>query len=329
VPVFDERTPHGFCRERLARPLDNAKYRQPAGTSPHVYFPVGVASLIQSHAYVIITEGEFKALSLVEAGYPAIAIAGIYNFRKEGVLLPEFVEFFDWSAGEQPEPITLYFLGDADTSLNPEFSKAAVRLLECLRQYGFDAIRMPRMDPSDMERRKGIDDARQDMDESEFLIYMETLLSESVMLRPELESSDLAMILFERDRDQIANLIDAVPLERKPWYRKWMARLADAVGPATEQIIAFSIEHGLVETAKELREEMKIQKAKQAREMEAKRYREPCGIIYHPLGAKNYLYPTRNGYTRVDRTGALNQLVTCGHSKSLRNQEHFPKRKSC
>ncbi len=159
VPVFDEAFPETqFCRQRLAIPRGNQKYSQPSGTRSHVYFPLGLADLIRRLGYLIIVEGEAKAVALVEAGYPAIGITGIDSFQKQGALLPELVELLEWMLRENIQLTAIFFLGDADTCMNAAFSTAAIRLRDLLSGRFEAPLKLPRMPVADLERAKGIDD---------------------------------------------------------------------------------------------------------------------------------------------------------------------------
>jgi hypothetical protein len=307
-----------FHRLRLDRPAsEGGKYTQGAGTPACAYFPVGLAVLLRQHRYVIITEGEFKALSLVEAGYPALAIGGIDNFRRDGQLLPELVELFDWMERECGGCEAIHYLGDADTAINGQFSGAAVTLREALACAHVRAeLRLPRMPIAEMCTRKGIDDARADMGPEEFGPYMENLLGSALQVPAGLGVQDLAMILFERDEAGIGQLLQSAEPTAKPKLKEKLARLANAVSSeAADDLTDFVVENGLFKKKIHFKQTMKEQAKKLAEEMDKKRVREPVEMFYCPSGSKNYLYEGNSGFVRVDRTGALNYLHERGHSK--------------
>ena len=63
-----------YGRLRLDEPEDKKKYHQAFGTQVHAYLPPGVAAAQTAGVDFFITEGEFKSLSLNEAGFPAVGI---------------------------------------------------------------------------------------------------------------------------------------------------------------------------------------------------------------------------------------------------------------
>ena len=86
---------------------------------------------------LVVCEGEFKALALCEAGVPAVAIGGISSAMPGGELLPDLKKLLS----KFPSIETVYFLGDADTALNFEFSREAVKLAGALPEGV--ALRLP------------------------------------------------------------------------------------------------------------------------------------------------------------------------------------------
>lgn len=81
IPYFDAAgQPTGFSRWRLPRPKpDGQKYYQQPNTGVHVYFPPGG---VKPSGRLILTEGEFKSLSLAESGYETIGLTGLYTYTR-------------------------------------------------------------------------------------------------------------------------------------------------------------------------------------------------------------------------------------------------------
>lgn len=318
--VWDEATPDGFKRERLARPAGGRKYSQPMGSAPHIYFPADLQKAIRKAGYLVITEGEFKALALVEAGYPAIGIGGIYNFQKDGVLLLDFVEFLDCLNRENLKLSVLYFLGDADTALNHAFAAAATKMREQLAAVVVGLpIRLPRMPVRDLETRKGIDDAKAAMSQREFDVYMKELLNEAVELTDDLDQEDLTALLFNREEEAVRDLIASATPAKKIRYRDKLAALANHVRPeVADDMAEFAIETGLVKKKSHFKGARERQREKFDQEM-AKKNRADATLVkvhYAPSSKKNYLYQTASGdFTFVDRTGARNYLISKGFSQ--------------
>lgn len=73
------------------------KYKQPKDTPSYVYFPKGFMDVAAKSPYVIITEGEKKAARAVKAGFPCVALGGVYSWRNRLLILPAEAEI---SAGD-------------------------------------------------------------------------------------------------------------------------------------------------------------------------------------------------------------------------------------
>ena len=73
-PIIDNGKP--FARVRLYAPTEAQKYHQRAGSGTHIYVPHNFGELPRSST-LVLAEGEFKALSLSEAGFAALGLCGI------------------------------------------------------------------------------------------------------------------------------------------------------------------------------------------------------------------------------------------------------------
>ena len=76
---------------------------------------------------LIIVEGEFKAMSLCEAGFRAVGIGGITSAMTGGKLIPDLAKIIC-----RYNPDTILFLGDSDTCFNFDFSREAAKLARLL-----------------------------------------------------------------------------------------------------------------------------------------------------------------------------------------------------
>jgi hypothetical protein len=56
------------------------RYLQPRGTPNHIYITPGALRLAERCGYLVITEGEKKAIAATLAGVPTVAVGGIYNW---------------------------------------------------------------------------------------------------------------------------------------------------------------------------------------------------------------------------------------------------------
>ena len=114
LPYHDlDGEPTKFGRLRLNQPAGKMKYTQREGSGVHVFFPKG---LPRNCDELYIIEGEFKAIALTEAGFPAIGISGFYGWQQNGQIHPELDHALAYL-----NPTQLYWVGDSDTVLNPDF----------------------------------------------------------------------------------------------------------------------------------------------------------------------------------------------------------------
>ena len=116
-----------FYRIRLAEPV-GPKYLSAVGSGCEAYFPPALSNLLQPGCTLGIVEGEFKALSLVEAGFPCVGVGGISSVapRDESgkpTLLPRLARLIATF-----RPAKLAFIGDSDTALIADFAREAVKL---------------------------------------------------------------------------------------------------------------------------------------------------------------------------------------------------------
>ena len=94
----------------------------------------------------------------------------------------------------------IYFLGDADTALNFEFSREAVKLTKALPPGA--VLKLPRI-PIGMPN--GIDDCREKL-RSDFPAFWERITAESITVEPKLPAAALAVKLATRELRAIAGL---------------------------------------------------------------------------------------------------------------------------
>lgn len=116
--------PKPMGRIRMDVPNDKQKYHQEWGSPYRCYFSPDLLAFPKGTPVYLI-EGEFKAMALVEAGYLAIGLGGVYGFGREKstVLLDDLKVAF---AHFQPESV--YFVGDSDMCTNFQFADAAIKL---------------------------------------------------------------------------------------------------------------------------------------------------------------------------------------------------------
>jgi hypothetical protein len=146
---------------------------------------------------LILTEGEFKCLSLFESGYTAIGLTGLYTYTNQnGVakLLPEIPTAFDLATPEE-----IYFIGDSDTSTNLDFSRSAHFLAGSLAPI---PVRLPRLA---LNGPKGVDDLKESTNGT-FDQQFGAVLAAAISVAPKISFVALAEALLSLAEKQFALL---------------------------------------------------------------------------------------------------------------------------
>ena len=192
--VLDSGKPYG--RLRLDRPHDAKKYHQRCGTSVHAYLPPGL-DRIGPGGELFVIEGEFKAMSLMEAGFPAVGISGFFGFAVKGgeKLVPELAEVI-----KRLKPSRVLLCGDSDTALNYQFAVAAVRAARLLHPLPVVLPRIPLNGAG-----KGADDCREALGAG-FAGWWQERVTEAVSVTSATEPTALALELFQREAGALAGL---------------------------------------------------------------------------------------------------------------------------
>jgi len=188
--ILDQDEPFG--RIRLDVPQDDRKYTQRFGSGVHPYL-AGLHGMPPADDLVVV-EGEFKAISLCEAGFPAVGISGFYGYAKDGQLCPEFVQCL-----RTRSPKRILFLGDNDTALNYQFSDAAIKLAKLVGPIPVSLPRIPISMP------KGVDDCRESLGEK-FSEWWMSIVAQSIALPAKLKADLLAVELLKMAAEDIRKL---------------------------------------------------------------------------------------------------------------------------
>jgi hypothetical protein len=193
-PLMDEGKPYG--RLRLDRPQGGKKYHQAFGTTVHACLPPGLSETAPGGDLYII-EGEFKALSLMEAGFPAVGISGFFGFAGKGgeTLVPELADTL-----ERLRPPRLFFCGDSDTALNYQFAVATIRFFELVGPVKMMLPRIPLNGPG-----KGVDDCREALNGT-FEPWWRERLAGAVDVGQFKTAGALAVELVRLEREALAGL---------------------------------------------------------------------------------------------------------------------------
>ncbi len=141
----------GFARVRLFPPIPTSdgteqKFGQCAGSAVRLYVPAGVREILSDPERTIsIIEGEVKALALTQAGYPTVALGGVWNFRTKE--LPEDGLIADLEALPWTGRIG-YLIPDSDAWTNELVLQAVYRLARLLEARGATVliVKLPTLD---------------------------------------------------------------------------------------------------------------------------------------------------------------------------------------
>ncbi len=182
-PIIDGNKQYG--RLRLDRPKGSKKYHQKSKTGVHPYFPIPTTKL-ESADYIILVEGEFKALCLAENGFPAIGLPGFWGFQQR----TGEDRYLDQSIGRVIDHLDVrrvYYMGDSDTVLNYAFFQAASRLDQLIG--GKHEVLMIQL-PIDGDG-KGIDDRSENLDVK---VHVENLMRGATQITRDTEAMAWAAI---------------------------------------------------------------------------------------------------------------------------------------
>lgn len=198
-----------FHRIRVDEPR-GAKYLSPKDSGAQLYIPKSH----RAQTTLIVTEGEFKALALCEAGFFAVGLGGITSALHDGKLLPRLAEIIKSKAVS-----TVAFLGDADTALIYDFSRETVKIRQALPPSV--RLTLPRVPFSGA---KGIDDTRQEMGES-FTAWFTEIISTAQEVSERLSPGALALRLLLPVLPEVATNYDE--------HESRLLKLAKRLDPAS------------------------------------------------------------------------------------------------
>lgn len=106
------------------------KYEQPRGQGNRAYFPVGSVEAIRTPGqFLVITEGEKKALAADQFGFPCIGLTGVFSWGVEGALIDDLAQI-EWQGRD------VYLVFDSDAAEKPDVQKAERRFATVLRRQG-------------------------------------------------------------------------------------------------------------------------------------------------------------------------------------------------
>jgi len=143
-------------RTSLFRAPKVQRYAQPPGSPVYPYLPVQKRFLWADVAAdathpLLIVEGEKKALKASVEGFACVGLGGVFNFFREGALLPE-LEAFQWKGR------SVYICFDSDAAHNPQIQAAEARLAQELSMKRQAVLHLVRLPDGKGGAKQGVDD---------------------------------------------------------------------------------------------------------------------------------------------------------------------------
>ena len=197
--VLDNEKP--FARIRLYVGTQSQKYHQRADSGTHIYIPPNFQEQPRG-ATLLLTEGEFKALSLAEDGFAAIGLPGISgairNMDGEPKLHDELVGVLEFH-----KPVRVLFLGDSDAVLNSDFSREAAKLHKVLfDSKRFSFVQELRVAVCPLGGPKGADDVRGAM-VTKFNAWFTALAENAFVIPSKATPAEIFCALLRRESEAV------------------------------------------------------------------------------------------------------------------------------
>ncbi|MBD3672749.1 MAG: DUF3854 domain-containing protein [Planctomycetaceae bacterium] len=153
---FSNGYPRGYCRLKPTETLVDCnghgiKYLSPKDQPNHLYFPPNLLQQLVPGGFVIITEGEKKALCASQHGFPTVSISGVWCFRDQHKKLLDDLEYLVHN------DLRLFICFDSDTGTNLNVRKAEVTLANELTLAGA-SVKIMRIPPATDGGKQGLDD---------------------------------------------------------------------------------------------------------------------------------------------------------------------------
>lgn len=131
-------TPDGrpFVRVKLQRPIkmtdgSTAKYLSPVNGGQQPFIPPEAHAAFAHGKFLVLTEGEKKAIASTLAGYPAVGLVGGWGWWDS--LTKSILPVLERYAINES---TFYFILDSDAGCNFDFARSVSKLQECLTARG-------------------------------------------------------------------------------------------------------------------------------------------------------------------------------------------------
>jgi hypothetical protein len=211
-----------FSRFRLPT-AEARKYFQEPGTKVYIYYAPGffrrkgISKFGLDPNSFFLPEGEFKTLSLLEAGVWAVGIPSFTVYFRDENGQRRLLRDLQVTLGKE-KPTAIYYLGDNDTCTNFEFSRNAEFLASAVNPTKVFLPRIP------IDKPKGIDDCREAMGAG-FDIFLADIIRTAIELPRKIKAPEIALLLFERELPSLKTLVG---VEREKQYDRIIKMCAAA-----------------------------------------------------------------------------------------------------
>jgi len=203
-----------YYTKRLKNPLGKNKYIKPSGKASRLFRPLALSHkiLMNNDEYIILTEGEKKAIKAVQEGFHCISIGGVWSWKKSVTKISSDNAFIDDEVLDIISDVlsmnwenkTVYLCFDSDL-WEKEQVKIALYLLACYLMGAHKArvkiIMLPK------GGAKGLDDFLIEKGNDAF----QDLMNEA----PELKLKEAQDVLMGNAQDKIKFPIDIFPKDLK------------------------------------------------------------------------------------------------------------------
>jgi hypothetical protein len=227
---------------------------------------------------LFVTEGIKKSDALTSRGLPTVGITGVWNWQREGELLPcwEHVGL---------EGRRVYVVFDSDVMAKENVQLACERLVAALEECEAD-VRVVYLPDGEEGEKVGVDD---------YLIAGGTIPELKALAR-EFEPQDLGRIRLSRDEKLRAAVED---LERRFWAEEWKGQGGHSDRDVALKLIETARRHGKV-----VGDGIRIVKSWGGLELETKVSRRTLAKALNRLEERGFCYRDNKG-RKVDKAGAF------------------------
>jgi hypothetical protein len=197
----DQCGPYGRLRLDVpSGPDGKKKYHQRAESGLHNYI---LPEITLHDTDLIMVEGEFKAISLIEAGFPAVGTSGFYSWgqKNKGASKGITLESSFVACLDKLKPKRIVYVGDPDTALNFQFSDAMIKLRDTTNL----PVALFRIEYN-APHGKGVDDIKASLGDAKFKTWFQHGLDNAYEIPAGADRTELIFTLVKREKDSLAGL---------------------------------------------------------------------------------------------------------------------------